>query len=135
MKILRSLALACTLVVTLPACDRISAIIQIATSASVSPNLIFIAANTFDGLEVTATNYLRLSRCTGANGPVCRDPEAAEKIIATVQSGRIVRNKMRQFLRDHPGQLGIQGDYDALKESIATLQTIFTKYNVDGVTP
>jgi hypothetical protein len=133
-KALRSLALAFTLLVALPACDRITAAVEILTSAKVSPNLVFIAANTFDGLQVTATNYLRLPRCTGSNGPVCRDPEATEKIIPAIQSGRIIRDKLRKFLRDHPNQLGIQGDYDALKETISTVQAIFAQYNVQGVT-
>jgi hypothetical protein len=33
-------------------------------------------------------------------------------------------------MKDHPGQLGPSGLYDALQASISTLQSAFTQYNI-----
>lgn len=102
---------------------------EVVTSSSVSPTMVYVAANTFDALEATATNYLRLPKC-GGSVVVCRNQNAVAAIIPAVRSGRVARNNLEQFLKDHPGQLGPQGLYDALTQSITTLQTIYTQYNV-----
>lgn len=100
-----------------------------ATSSTVSPTVVIVAANSFDALEVTATNYLKLPKCTGASS-VCRSPEATAKIIPAIRAGRVARNNLEQFMRDHPGQLGSQGSYDALKAAIDTLNGIFSQYSI-----
>jgi hypothetical protein len=100
------------------------------TSATVDPTTVVVASNSFDALEATATNYLKLVRCNGTNGPVCRNPAATAKIIPAVRSGRVARNNLEQFLKDNPGQLGPSGLYNALVASINTLQGVYTTYNV-----
>ena len=102
---------------------------EAATTATVSPTVVVVSANSFDALEVTATNYLRLPKCTGASS-VCRSAEATMKIIPAIRAGRVARNNLEQFMRDHPGQLGSQGSYDALKASIDTLNGIFSQYSI-----
>jgi len=94
---------------------------------------VLVAGNTFDGLESIATNYLKLPKCTGSNGPICRNAKATAAIIPAVRSGRVARNNLEQFFSDHPGQLGPQGLYDALQSAISTLQSTFAQYNVQGV--
>jgi hypothetical protein len=100
------------------------------TSASVSPQVVFVAGNTFDALEATATNYLRLKKCSATSGPICRDPGATAKLIPAVRAGRVARNNLEQFLVDHPGQLGPTGLYDTLQASISTLQSVIAQYNI-----
>ncbi len=117
------------LALNLTACANIQNAWQAATSATVSPTVVVVSANTFDALEVTATNYLRLPKCNSTS-VVCRNPTATAKIIPAIRSGRVARNNLEQFMKDHPGQLGSQGSYDALKASIATLQDIFSQYNI-----
>jgi len=109
--------------------QKIKSAYDVVTSSSVSPTMVYVAANTFDALEATATNYLRLPKC-GGTAIVCRNQNAVAAIIPAVRSGRVARNNLEQFLKDHPGQLGPQGLYDALTQSITTLQTIYTKYNI-----
>ena len=92
-------------------------------STQVTPQLVSVAGNSFDALEATATNYLRLAKCTGSNGPVCRDPVATKKIITAVRQGRVARLNLEQFFHDHPGSLGPSGLYDAMTAAIATLQS------------
>lgn len=113
--------------------QKLGNVFSAATTASVDPQAIIVAANTFDGLQATAKAYLRLPRCTGANGPVCRSPAATPPLINAVQSGRRARNAALAFLKSHPGQLGPQGVYDALQSSVGLIQSIFATYNIGGV--
>lgn len=110
--------------------QKIEGVVSAITGATVDPQAVIIASNVFDGLQRTATNYLKLPRCTGSNGPVCRDSNATAKIVPAVRSGRVARNNLQQFLKDHPGELGPTGLYDALQAAITTLQGAFTEYNV-----
>ena len=96
---------------------------DVLTSTQVSPQLVSVAGNSFDALEATATNYLKLTKCTGNNNPICRDPAITKRIISAVRTGRVARANLEQFFHDHPGQLGPAGLYDAMTAAIATLQT------------
>lgn len=127
---MRRLALALVLAVGLSGCANVQRAWDTLTTSQVSPTVVIVAANTFDGLEATATNYLRLPRCTGSNGPVCRDRYATSQIIPAVRAGRAARNALEAFLRTHPGQLGPSGLYDSLIAASNTLQAIFIQYNV-----
>lgn len=97
-------------------------------SATVSPEGVIVSAKIFDAVEATATNYLKLKRCNGTNGPICRDPAVTKTIITAVRQGREARNSLIAFQRAHPGQLGDQGVYDALQTSIDTLTGIVNAY-------
>ena len=113
-------------------CAQLQNAYNVVTGAQVSPQAVVVAASTFDAFEVTATNYLRLRRCTGSNGPICRDPAVTPKIIAAVRAGRVARNNLKAFLRAHPGQLGPTGDYDALIAATQTLQQVLAAYQNAG---
>jgi len=100
------------------------------SGASVSPAAVVVAANSFDALEATATNYLRLPRCGKTATKVCRDKAATAVLIPAIQNGRKARNDLEDFLTDHPGQLGPQGLYDALQLSINTVTGIVATYHI-----
>jgi len=128
---MRRILIAITLVVSLGGCallQRLESDVKVITSATVSPQAIVIAANSFNALEASATNYLRLVKCNGTNGPVCRDPAVTAKIIPLVRTGRSARDGLIAFSRNHPGELGAQGLYDALTASISGLQAIISQY-------
>lgn len=107
---------------------KVSSAYSVLTEATVSREAVVIARNAFNAVEVTATNYLTLRRCNGSNGPICRDPAATKVIIKYVRSGRVARNNLTQFMKDHPGQLGPQGLYDSLKASTKALQDVLATY-------
>jgi hypothetical protein len=109
--------------------QKVEGVVSAITGATVSPQAVIVASNVFDGLERTATNYLRLKKCNGST-PICRDPGATKAIIPAIRSGRVARNNLQQFMTDHPGQLGPTGLYDALQSSINTLQSAFAQYNI-----
>lgn len=118
------------LALSLTACSNLKNAWEVATTASVSPTAVYVAANTFDALEATATNYLRLPKCGATNTKICRDQNAVAAIIPAIRSGRVARTNLEQFLKTHPGQLGPQGLYDALTASITTIQNIYAQYNI-----
>lgn len=132
MKIIRAAALAAGLsaLALTGGCAQLENAWNAATGASVSPQVVIVAANSFDALEATATNYITLPACTGSNGPVCADPAAVAKIVPAVRAGRIARDNLEAFLAAHPDELGPSGLYDALTGAISTLQGAFAQFNV-----
>lgn len=121
---MRKLLLACAVALSLGGCAQLQNAWSVITSASVSPDSVVVAVNAFNAVEASATNYLLLVKCTGSNGPICRDPKVTPKLIQAVRSGRIARANLEQFLQSHPGQLGPTGLYDALQAAITTIQQI-----------
>lgn len=110
-------------------CAPLQKAYDLVTEAKVSPTAVYIAANSFNALEATATNYLTLPRCPKAN--ICRSPAATKKIIPAVRSGRDARNQLEAFYAAHPGELGPKGAYDALIASTNLLKSIYAKYGVN----
>jgi hypothetical protein len=97
---------------------------------TVSPTSVIIASNSFDALEVTATNYLKLPSCRKVVTVVCRNATATALIVPAVRSGRVARNNLQQFLAEHPNQLGPQGAFDALNASIGTIKSVLDQYRI-----
>ena len=65
--------------------------IESAATGTVSPEAIYIARNSFDTVEVSATNYLKLPRCP-TQAPFCREPSITPQLIDALRSGRDARN-------------------------------------------
>lgn len=130
---MKRIILTCTLAFSLSGCaalGKLDTAIGVLTGATVSPQAVIIASNTFDALEATATNYLRLKKCNGTNGPVCRDPAVTVKLVPAVISARNARNALEGFLKAHPGELGPSGLYDALQQAIATVSDIVAQNHI-----
>lgn len=102
--------------------------------AKVSPAVILAASNSFDAVQVTAENYLRLPSCKRATTVICREPAATKPLGNAILAGRKARDAAQDFLRSHPDELGPKGLYDALMASVATARAIFNQYNVQAVT-
>jgi hypothetical protein len=112
------------------AVDRVTTAYDVLTTAKVSRSAVVIARSTFDALEVTATNYLRLKRCDGSSA-ICRDPSISRTVIAAVRSGRVARDGLTVYFRSHPGELGPSGLYDALVAANNTLQASLATYQAN----
>lgn len=127
-------ALAITLVLGGCAGTRVGDFIETVKSAAtgtISPEAIYIAANTFDAAEVSATNYLRLKRCP-QNAPFCRDPKVTKQLVPLIRSGRVARNNAIQWVKDHPNQLAEASLYDKLTSVTSTIQDMMRQYNLGG---
>ena len=108
---------------SLSACSTISAV----TDAKVPAKTIIVAANAFDGLKVTAKNYLVY--CTPNPAPIgCDDAAIKNKLVPAIKSGTTARDTLEQFLADHPGQLGDKGVYDALVDANSTIQSVIANF-------
>lgn len=118
------------LTIGLSGCASLQSAYDSLNGTSVSPTAVYIAANAFDAVEATATNYLKLAKCTGSNGPLCRSPTATAKIIPAVRSGRVARTNLETFMANNPGALGPVGLYNALTTATATLQAVVSQYNI-----
>ena len=105
--------------------------ISTVVGSTVSPTAVYVARNSFDALEVTATNYIVF--CKRNPATVGCSKTAIATIIPAVRAGRVARANLVQFQKDHPGQLGPSGLYDALVSATNSLQSIANQYNIAGV--
>lgn len=104
-------------------------VVQVITSAKASSKVIVLAIQSFDAAKVGATGYLRLRRCNGTNGPICRDPAVTEAIDVAVQEGTAVRNSLKEWVRTHPDGIGPQDAYDRLVSLTGTISRATAAYN------
>ena len=137
MKHLRLAVAAALLALSLGACAQLTALensaknaFSLVTSTAVTPNDAYVAINVYDGVEATATNYNRWPRCTGSNGPACRDPSVRAQIKKIVLSGRTARNAVKAYLRANPGANLSITSFDDLKAATTQLQNIINIYKI-----
>jgi len=124
MRTLRAAAAVC-LLAGLAACAEVQNAYNIVTGQVVSPQTVIIAANAFDALKATATNYLRLQKCTGANAPACRDPAVTAKLVPAIRAGTADRNQLEAAIQANPNQsLTLVAVYNDLQHTISTMQTL-----------
>lgn len=129
-KILAAAMLAATLSFGVAGCSTLQTAWDVATSTKVSPAAMVIARESFNSVEIVATRYLRLKKCSAVSGPVCRDPAATRIIIPTVRNGVLARNNIKTFMLAHPGELGPSGVYDALNLATDGLKKVFADYRI-----
>lgn len=133
---MRKFLLTIALIIPLTGCAALADfknVFDAATSITVSPQAIVIASNSFNAVEASATNYLNLTRCDKTTSKVCRDKAVTAILIPAVLNARKARNDLVTFQRSHPGQLGTQGLYDALRQSVTTLTGIMATYHIGGM--
>lgn len=124
---MRKFALAAALAVVcfmLTACAALKSL----SEASVSPTAVVVAANAFNAVKTTATNYI--AYCTPNPAPAGCSDAAIQKLIPAVRAGTDARNSLEQFQADHPGELGNKGVYDALTTATDTIKAIVAEYGV-----
>lgn len=102
-----------------------------AAENAVTPQQIYIAANAFDAVKVSATNYLEFRRCP-TNAPFCRDPSVTKKLIPLIRAGTIARNNAVSWARANPNGFAEQSLYDKLTAITSTIEEIMRQYNIGG---
>jgi hypothetical protein len=127
---MKKIILAFTLALSLGACSTLQSLSSL-TTVQVSPQAVYLAENSFDAIEVTATGYLRICHARMST-PGCSSTAIAQ-IIPAVRSGRVARSNINAFMKAHPDALGAAGLYDALVTATNTLQSVSTQYNIAGV--
>lgn len=134
---MRKLGLAAAMVllsVSLGACAELAVVrqaMQAARSAVVSKDGVVLAVSTFHAVERTATVYLNQKKCPrGIQRPTCRSPAITETIATAITEGQKARDGLLSYAEGHPGAIGDQGLYDALRAATATIKSVFKAYNI-----
>ena len=102
-----------------------------AAENAVTPQQIYIAANAFDAVKVSATNYLGLRRCP-TNAPFCRDPSVTKKLIPLIRAGTIARNNAVAWARANPNGFADKTLYEKLTAITSTIEEMMRQYNIGG---
>lgn len=98
--------------------QKIQTVIGVVTTAKVTSQQIIIAANTFDGLETLATQWLTF--CSGSPKAAGCDITTLGKVVTAVRAGRSARDTLEGYAAT--GGAGPSALYNTLVGTIATLQ-------------
>lgn len=124
--------LALALLLPLCGCNTLTNAYNSLTGTSVSPQAAVVAANSFDALETAATAYLSLPACTTTQLAACRNATATKAIVPAVRSGRTARNQIEALLQANNGAAIPAASMATLQAAIATLQSVYTQYNIQS---
>lgn len=90
-----SLAIA-LLALSLGACAQIKTVYSLVTDTVVSPTQVIVAANSFDALEGTATQYLVYCK-SNLTKPAC-SADNRRAVIKYTRAGRAARNQLETYI-------------------------------------
>lgn len=76
--------------------QKIQSAVSIVTGTTVPPTSIIVAANAFNGIKATATNYLRWCK-TNLSQPAC-SASNRRNVIKYVRAGTAARNQLETYL-------------------------------------
>lgn len=102
-----------------------------AAENAVTPQQIYIAANAFDAVKVSATKYLDLKRCP-VNAPFCRDPAVTKQLIPAIRAGTIARNNAVAWARANPNGFADVSLYQKLTNITSTIEQMMAQYHIGG---
>lgn len=118
---MKRIALALLLALSVTGCaqlQKLQTVYQEVSSATVTPQQVYIAANTFDGIQATATQYLTYCRANLTVALCSADNRRI--VIRGVRAGRSARNQLETYLsQSTPAPSAI---YNTLVAAITNLQ-------------
>lgn len=116
--------------VGLSSCAALNAV----ESVNISPTQVYVAAQAFDAVEATATNYVRLPVCKAGQTFVknqCSTLAAISRLVPAIHAGRTDRDNLEAYVKANPkGGIGASGLYSALTAATATIKAVFTDVGV-----
>lgn len=113
------------------AIDTIRQTWEAAKEVVVSKNGVVAAISLFHAAERTATIYVKQKHCpVGIQKPTCMSPPVREELATAMTEGQKARDGLIAFAEGHPGAIGDQGLYDALKLATGTMKSVFKAYNI-----
>lgn len=96
---------------------------------TVTPEAVIVAGNAFDGVEATATNYLKLPPCAAGGPTICRTQAGVNAIVPAIRAGRSARSQLEADIAANPGQPVSITPYNVLTASISSLNSALAQYN------
>ena len=124
---MKRLLTALFLATALVGCAKIESAYQAVTTTSISPQQVYIAANAFDAIEASATQYLRLPVCGKLP---CRNPSATNSLVASIRAGRLARNKLEASVNAAPNAPVDANLFATLTSSTTTIKAILAEFGV-----
>ena len=109
-------------------CAKIESAYQTVTSATITVQQVYIAANAFDAIEASATQYLRLPVCGKLP---CRNPSATNSLVASIRAGRLARNKLELAVASSPTAPVDANLFATLTSSTTTIKAILAEFGVN----
>lgn len=132
LRMIRTGALAFVLALGVAGCaqqlQQAGSFVQTITTATVPADAVIVARVAFNSAQSLATNYLRLRRCTGSNGPICRDQALTVRIGNAVLSGRQARNELAQLMRANPGGSVPVANYETMVAATNVINDLTAGY-------
>ncbi len=115
-----AVALAC---LGLAGCGAVPKAIEIVAGTSVSQKTVGAGIQTFDGVEITATNYLKLPTCADGQKVAtgCKNGATVPKLITDVQAGRAARDKLWADAKASPNGVGAKTLYDSVMAAVKVI--------------
>ena len=113
------------LVLALGGCAQLQTAYNAITTATITPQQVYIAANAFDAIEASGTTYLRLPACGSLP---CRNPSATASIVSSIRAGRLARNKLESAVNANPSAPVDANLYATLTSSTSTIKAILTEF-------
>ena len=123
---MRKILLGLVLLAPLAGCAELSAI----QNSTLSMNTVYVAANAFDAVEITAANYLGLPACTPGGNVVCRNASAVKAIVPAVRTGIAARKELVADCQASTTASACVSAYTTVTTAITSLQNLFTQYNI-----
>ena len=111
----------------LAGCTQLSNAWGVLTGATITPQQVYIAANAFDAVEASGTQYLRLPVCGSLP---CRNPSATNSLVASIRAGRLARNKLEAAVSASPGAPVDANLFATLTSSTTTIKAILSEFGV-----
>jgi len=120
---MKKILLAAVLSLSLAGCasfnQKVETAWQIVTSAAVSPTQILVAANSFNALEVTSTQYLLYCKSVTVKPQACALSNR-QAVVKSVRAGRAARNALEPYVTS--GKAGPAAIYNTLISAVSALQ-------------
>lgn len=120
---MKKLIIVAALGLALSSCSAIDAAKYVA-GITVPPKITAVAVTTFDAVEVSATNYLRLPMCTDGQTTLkdaCKDAKVVPQLIKDVRAGRAARDALWASAKANAGS-GIKDLYTAVMAAISKIK-------------
>jgi hypothetical protein len=99
--------------------QKLKTVYSVVTDTTVSPSTIIVAANSFDALEATATQYL--SYCKANLSTSACSADSRRTVIKAVRAGRAARNQLETYVTNNTA--APSAIYNTLVAAINTLST------------
>ena len=121
----RKLIAVAALALSLGGCAQLTNAWNVVNGATITPQQVYIAANAFDVVEASGTQYLRLPVCGKLP---CRNPNATASLVSSIRAGRLARNQLEAAVNANPGAPVNANLMATLTSSTTTIKAILSEF-------